>query len=145
MKVRTDYVTNSSSSSFVVAFKKFPEIDAETIEKYPFLSAFNETMKELIMSSDKWTETTDGIVIENDKELKDYIREEYGYNQSGYNQSFNEVVKEDPYARDLYDMCRPKLDEGYKILMKDIGYGDFRETIFKKLESDDFVILEGEW
>ena len=140
MKLRFDHVTNSSSSSFVVAFKKFPEIDAETIKKYPFLSAFDEIMKELIMNSDGWTETTDGIVIENDNELKDYIRDEYGYKQT-----FSQVVKEDPYARDLYDMCRPKLNEGYKILMKDIEYGDFRETIFKKLESDDFVILEGEW
>lgn len=140
MKLRFDHVTNSSSSSFVVAFKKFPEIDAETIKKYPFLSAFDEIMKELIMNGDGWTETTDGIVIESDKELKDYIRDEYGYKQT-----FGQVVKEDPYARDLYDMCRPKLNEGYKILMKDIEYGDFRETIFKKLESDDFVILEGEW
>ena len=140
MKLRFDHVTNSSSSSFVVAFKKFPEIDAETIKKYPFLSAFDEIMKELIMNSDGWTETTDGIVIENDNELKDYIRDEYGYKQT-----FSQVVKEDPYARDLYDMCRPKLDEGYKILMKDIGYGDFRGTMLKKLESDDFVILEGEW
>ena len=136
MKVRTDYVTNSSSSSFVVAFKKFPEIDAETIEKYPFLSAFNETMKELIMGNGGNDETTESVIIENDDELKDYIRNEYGYNES-----FDEVVKEDPYARDLYDMCRPKLDEGYKILAKDIGYEDFRETIFKKLESDDFIIL----
>ena len=140
MKLRFDHVTNSSSSSFVVAFKKFPEIDAETIKKYPFLSAFDEIMKELIMNSDGWTETTDGIVIESDKELKDYIRDEYGYKQT-----FGQVVKEDLYARDLYDMCRPKLNEGYKILMKDIEYGDFRETIFKKLESDDFVILKGEW
>ena len=37
MKIREDFVTNSSSSSYVIAYKASPNFDEETIQRYPIL------------------------------------------------------------------------------------------------------------
>ena len=140
MKIREDFVTNSSSSSYIIAFKDLPEIDKETLEKYSFLKPYKEVLNEVIFESSGSYETTDGEIFENLENLRDYLMEEYGY----YNESFEELLKEDEYVSSLYKDCAEKIGEGYKILIKEVGYGDFREGLFHDLQSDDFIIIEGE-
>jgi topoisomerase-4 subunit A len=81
-------------------------------------------------------ETEEGEIIDNDDELKDFIADAFGYKQT-----FSEVCKEDEYAKEIYKSCKQKLNKGYKILFKNVAYNDLREKLFKKMESDDFIIL----
>lgn len=137
MKIRTDFVTNSSSSSYIVAFKGLPKIDQETIDRYPFLESYQKIVKEAIYGGGGSYETTEADEFENLLDLQRYFINEYGYRH----ESFQQLCKEDSYVNEMYQKCAKKMEEGYKILTKNIGYDDYREDLFIELESDDFIIL----
>ena len=142
MKIRLDYVTNSSSSSYVIAFKESQNFDEETLKKYTFLSGWNEMFKEMLFGNDGAEETNEGITVENITDLQQYLMDEYSL--SYHNGSFENLLNDDEYINDIYIKCKEYLSKGFKIHFKNIDYDDSRSGIFKKIESDNFVIIEGD-
>lgn len=149
MKIRMDYVTNSSSSSYVIAYKEnFPNIDEETLKKYPWLEAIKENMLEYIITTSSYYETEEAHKIDDIDDLESYIKDEYGYSCTYRNipVTVENVIKiEGDSIQKFYDEVKMQLDKGYNVLIKRVGYSDYMlDGIINKLsetENEDFMII----
>ena len=99
-KFRRGFVTNSSSSSFVIAYKEIIEIDEDTLKRYPFLKNYNNFIKDLIFSDGESRcsyETDSPDVYDNIEDFNDFFFERWGYDE----QTLEEVLEDE----DMLDFC----------------------------------------
>lgn len=110
-KIRIGFVTNSSSSSFVIMYKQMSQVGKEIIEKYPFLKNYIHMIEKLIFNGDNIT-TIEGL-------------NEYFVNQWGWkDQTLEEILNEDEDARGSYNQYKEKIENGYGIAFRCIDYND---------------------
>jgi len=108
MKVRIGFVSNSSSSSFILPFDKGEEFTIKlTIDD----------LKEVINQSE---DSKVYATITTESELKEHIMEEYG----GRDQSFEDLTKEDGWVLDKYQECMELLDKGKCVMLGSLDQND---------------------
>lgn len=88
MKIRSDFVTNSSSSSYVIAYKGLDT-------PHPSIKSLNK-MIEIVLFSDGGYETTRGEKVRTIDELDSYMVDTYGYSDLN---TIDKLLSADSYAK----------------------------------------------
>ena len=135
MKIRTDYVTNSSSSSYVISYSSIPEFDAETVEKYPCVQVLRPLIEAIMFCEDDYGDTTAGETVTTIEELDNFLISERGWGE--YN-TIEKLIEECDIGEGEYEAYTDEINAGHSLLFKSVGYSDTSLVgLLKELEKCD--------
>lgn len=132
MKVRNGFVTNSSSSNFVIAYKSDSSVP---------IKAFPKMVKYILESTGEYHQTEKAEIIRNIDSYNEYFLDRYGYSND---QTIQDIINEDSRLQEIYDSAIDYLNAGYVIAVKRIDNWDedISGLIREMNDKDNFIILE---
>lgn len=125
MKIRVGFVTNSSSSNFILAFKDMPELPKELVEQYPELEGYTELMQSTLVNPDDYmSDEDDAFPLTEQAEVVDFFMEHvvgYGWGTRS-KESLDAYLADNPEDKAVYDAIMQRLKEGYSVIVRKVPY-----------------------
>ncbi len=141
MKIRGDFVTNSSSSSFVVAIRS-EDVLAEKRARYkddPFVLKFLDLAERFL-----WNQPAENT-IHTEEELTDYFLKDYDLEAIG--ELLNTEDRWMKRTKELYEKCLARLKDGWEIRTYCLDWHEdkMQGELFSWLpDGETLDVLEGE-
>lgn len=145
MKCRKGFVTNSSSSSYIVAYKDISKEMDDAHKSYAniLVKAFENNITRV---ANDWYSSEEGHIMGNKQEVDEYFISRYaGHDENTIEEVFenNKNDYDYEYMVDKYNSIMEYINKGYKVLTKYVDRIDeeFQEFINEAIDGENVILV----